>query len=94
LCSSPESARHDLDPVTIGIEDERDVLHGALRELLLERHAEALEPSARLLDVAHSDCNVAEAAARVGVARGVAGEGRVALGAMIVRELEDACVAR
>ena len=75
----------------IGIENEGDVPHLAVRESLLEGYVELLESLTGLLDVVHHDGDVTETPARLGVAAGVALEGRVALRAVIVGELEDAC---
>jgi hypothetical protein len=83
---------HNLHPVTVGIEDERQTLHATLVWPLLEWHAKFLKTFARRLDVVHSDRDVAEPTARLGVARSVAGEIRVRLGPMVVRELEDTYV--
>ena len=74
----------------VGVEDEGDVFHVPVGELLLEVHTESLEAGAGLLDVIDGDGDVAEAAAGVGVAAGVAGEGGVGLGAVVVGELENA----
>lgn len=62
--------------------------HPAVREALLERHAEPLEARARLLDVGHGDGDVAEPL-RVGVARVVWRRVQL-LRTMIVSEFEDA----
>ena len=74
----------------IGVKDESNVLHLPVGELLLEADAELLKTGAGGLDVVDGDGDVAEAAAGVGVAAGVAGEGGVGLGAVVVGELEDA----
>ena len=74
----------------VGVEDEGNVLHLAVGELLLEADAQALEACAGLLDVVDGDGDVAEAAAGVGVAVGVALEVGVGLCAVVVGELEDA----
>ena len=66
------------------------MLHLAVGEALLEADAELLEACAGGLDVVDGDGDVAEAAAGVGVAAGVALEGGVGLGAVVVGELEDA----
>ena len=57
---------------------------------LLKVDAQLLEARARLLDVVDRDREVAEAAARLGVAVRVALEVGVGLGAVVVGELEDA----
>ena len=57
---------------------------------LLELHPKGLKAGAGGLDVVDGDGDVAEALARLGVARGVALEVGVGLGAVVVRELEDA----
>ena len=74
----------------VGVEDEGDVLHLAVGELLLELDPVLLEPGARSLDIVDGDRDVAEAAAGVAVPARVAGEAGVGLGAVVVRELEDA----
>ncbi len=66
--------------------------HFSICEALLERYAEALEASARLLDVGHGDGDVAEAL-RLGVA-GVVWRAFQCLRAVIVGEFEDACRAQ
>lgn len=55
----------------------------------LKLDAELLEALAGLLDVVDGDGDVAEAAARVGVAGGVTLEGGVGLSTVVVGELED-----
>jgi hypothetical protein len=82
-------ALDNLNPVTIGILDERNVLHAALGELLLERVPSVLEPLACDFDVINGDGDVAEAAVRflVAVGDGVIG---IALRAVVVGEFEDA----
>lgn len=69
------------------------MLHLAVGEALLEADPKLLEARAGGLDVVDGDGNVAEAAAGVGVAGGVAREGGVGLGAVVVGELEDALAA-
>ena len=76
--------------VPIRVEDESNVLHLAVGELLLATDVQALEACAGLLDIAGGDGDVAEAAAGVGVAVGVALEVGVGLCAVVVGELEDA----
>ena len=76
--------------IPVGVEDERNVLHLAVGELLLEADAQALEACAGLLDIVDGDGDVAEATAGVGVAVGVALEVGVGLCAVVVGELEDA----
>ena len=73
----------------IRIKRERDVAHLPVRQPLLERHAHALEPRARLLDVRYRHRDVSEPATGVGVARRIVKFG-VGLRAVVVRELEDA----
>jgi hypothetical protein len=82
-------ALDDLNPVAIGILDERNVLHAALGEFLLEGVPGVLEPLARDFDVINGDGDVAEAAVGflVAVGNGVVG---VALCAVVVGEFEDA----
>jgi hypothetical protein len=80
---------HHFDPVAIRIQYERDKLHSAVRETLFERHAESLEARARLFDVTHGDCDVAESSG-LRVAR-VVGRRVQRLCAVIMGELEDAC---
>jgi hypothetical protein len=81
-------ALDNLNPVAIGILDERNVLHAALGEFLLERVPGVLEPLARNLDVINGDSDVAEAAVGFLVAVGDAVVG-VALRAVVVGEFED-----
>ena len=87
-----ESMQHlnQISDAPVGVEDERDVLHLPVAGLLLKADTECLKAVARRLDVVDGDGDVAEAAAGVRVARGVAGESRVRLGAVVVGELEDA----
>ena len=79
---------HHLDPVPVWVQDERDISHFAVREALLERHAESLEARACLLDVGHGDGDVAEPL-RVGVSR-VVWRRVQRLRAVIVGKFEDA----
>ncbi len=58
----------DLDPVSVGIEGESNMLHAAVGELLLEPVGRVLEAAARGLDAVDADADVAEAAVRLGVA--------------------------
>ena len=87
--STPAWQEKESD-IPIGVEDEGNVLHLAVGELLLEADAQALEACAGLLDIVDGDGDVAEAAAGVGVAVGVALEVGVGLCAVVVGELEDA----
>lgn len=89
--SGVESARHDLDPVAIRIQDEGDMPHLAIGRLLLEVDPEVLEAFASGLDVIHCDGDVAEAAAGIAVAGGVTSEVGVGFGAMVVCQLEYTC---
>ena len=82
--------REDSSDAPIRIEDEGNVLHLAVRELLLELDAVALKVCACGLDVVDGDGDVAKAATGVLVSAGVALEGGVGLGAVVVGELEDA----
>ena len=50
----------DLHPVCVGVEDERDVPHGALLRALLEGHAQRREARASLRQVVHEDAQVTE----------------------------------
>ena len=79
---------HHLDPVPVRVQDERDVPHLAVREALLERHAESLEARARFLDVGHGDGDVPEPP-RLGVAR-VVWRRFQRLRAVVVGKFEDA----
>lgn len=85
--------RDDLDPVSVGVEREGDVLHAAVGQLLLEPVPGLLEPPTRRLDVVDRDAEVPEAAVRlhVAVADRVA---RVILGPVVVRQLDDALAVR
>jgi hypothetical protein len=91
--SPAEAVADDLDPVAVWVQDKREALHAALVRPLLERHAAFLKPRARRLDVVDGDGDVPEAAARVRIPRCV-GEGLVRLSAVVMRELEHACVRR
>ena len=82
--------REDSSDAPIRIEDEGNVLHLAVRELLLELDAVALKVCACGLDVVDGDGDVSEAATGVRVAGGVAREVGVRLGAVVVGELQDA----
>ena len=79
---------HHFDPVSIGVQDEREEIQLSFGQALLKRHAEPLEACAGGLDVGHGDRDVAETA-RLGVARVVLHLGFV-LRAVVVGELEDA----
>ena len=79
---------HHLDPVSVRVQDERDVIHLAVREALLERHAESLEARTCLLDIGHGDGDVAEPL-RLGVS-GVIWRRFQRLRAVIVGKFEDA----
>lgn len=79
----------DLDPVAVRIQREGDVPHAPVRELLLELVPGVFDPLARRLDVVDADARVAEAPVRLGVAVGHLVL-RVRLGAVVVRELDDA----
>ena len=87
--STPAWQEKESD-IPVGVEDESNVLHLAVGELLLEADAQALEARTGLLDIVDGDGDVAEAAAGVGVAVGVALEVGVGLCAVVVGELEDA----
>ena len=79
---------HHLNPVSIRVQDESDVLHLPIGETLLEWHAQPLEACASGLNVVHGDRDMAKPA-RLGIARMV---GRLVerLRAVIVGKLEDA----
>src|SRR5688500_19662884 len=51
-----------LDPVTVRILDEGDVLHAAVLQALLERHAERFQQRARGADVGKADADMNEEA--------------------------------
>jgi hypothetical protein len=44
-----------LDPVSIGVQDERDVLHHAIGKTLLERYLKGLEAVAGALQIVGGD---------------------------------------
>ena len=73
----------------IRIQRKRDIAHLPIRQPLLKRHAHPLQPRARLLNIGHRHRNVSKPAPRVGVSRRVVEVG-IRLGAVVVRELEDA----
>lgn len=79
----------NLNPVLIGVQHERDMPHLAVRQLLLERVPGVLEALARRLDVVDADARVPEPAVRLRVAV-VDLVLRVVLGAVVVRQLDDA----
>lgn len=79
---------HHFDPIPIRIQNERNMLHPPVRQLLLERHAELLEPLAGGVHVVDGDGDVAESA-RFFVAV-VVGSGFEGFGAVVVAEFEDA----
>ena len=83
--------RNERRHTPVGIENEGNVPHLAVRESLLEGYVELLESLAGVLDVVHHDGDVTETPPRVGVAADVALEVRVTLRAVIVGELEYAC---
>src|SRR5690242_7417902 len=82
----------DFNPVAVGILDEGDVLHAAIGQTLLERHAQRLEAHAGRVHVRHRDAQVAETA-RLAVAVVVL-KIRLLLGAVVVGELQDAGLAQ
>ena len=82
------SETHHFNPVSIRVQDERDVFHRSVRQTLFKCHAESLEARARRLDVGHRDRDVAETA-RLGVAR-VIRRGIERLRTVVVGKLEDA----
>lgn len=88
LCLS-KALVQDLNPVTIRISNEGNVLHGSVGQTLdpLDLVAKALEALAGLLDVVDNDGRVAESAAGVAVTAGVAGELGVGLGAPVAIDL-------
>lgn len=95
VLSAPRAGllRDDLDPVSVGVEREGDVLHAAVGQPLLEPVAGLLEPPARRLDVVDRDADVSEPAVRLlvsAVDRVVC----VRLGPVVVRQLDDALAVR
>lgn len=79
----------NLNPVAVRVERKGNVPHAAVGELLLELVPGVLDALARGLDVVDADAGVAEAAVRLRVA--VVGlEVGVILGAVVVRQLDDA----
>lgn len=79
----------NLDPVSIGILDKRDVTHTALGKLLLEGVSGILQSLAGSFDVVHRDSNVSETAVGLSVTVDHAVVG-VILRAMVMGELQDA----
>lgn len=85
--------RNDLNPVTaaavryldtrrrarspIRIQEECNVLHLPIREMLLERNIQSFEPRACLYHIIHRDGNVAKPPAGLSVSTGIAREIRV-----------------
>ncbi len=84
-----QALRDDLDPVSVRIERKGDMLHASVGELLLELITRILDALACRLDVVDGDTDVSEAAVRLLVAV-VDGVGVVGLGAVVMRELDDA----
>ena len=82
-----QSKRTEKTDVPIWIQDERDMPHPPIRQLLLERHAELLEPSTSSLYIGNSDGDVTESA-RLLVAVVVSDEVGVVLRAVVPGELE------
>lgn len=83
----------NLDPVSIGILDKRDVTHTALGKLLLEGVSGILQSLAGGLDVVHGNSNVSKTAVGFGVTVDHAVV-RVILRAMVMGELQDAVAVR
>jgi len=83
-----EGVREDLNPITIRVQDKRNVPHSPIRQFLLELHTELLEPLTSSIDIGNSDRDVSKAAG-VLVATVVSGEAGVALGTMVMGQLDD-----
>lgn len=79
---------YHLNPVSIRVQDESDILHLPICEALFEWHAQPLEACASGLNVVHGNRDVAEPA-RIRIARMVGGL-LERLRARIVGKLEDA----
>ena len=75
----------------VGIQNKRNMSHLSIARLLLELHTQLLKPLACLLDIVNRDSDVSKPTTRIRVAASVALEIWVRLGAVVVRELEDAC---
>ena len=71
----------DLDPISIRVLDERQALHAAIRQALLEVTAQGFEAFARRDNVRHRDADMAKAT-RVGVAV-VVGKVGIVFGAVV-----------
>jgi len=82
---------HHLDGVPVGVQDKGQALHAPAVGGLLEAHAEVLEPRAGRVHVRHRDPDVPEpAVSAVGVVARVVGGAFLGLGAVVVRELDEA----
>jgi hypothetical protein len=79
--------RNDLDPVSIGIQNEGNVLHSTLVQLLLELDANLVEPLTGSLNVVNSNSQMAKALG-LGVSV-VVREVSLVLGAPVVGQLEE-----
>lgn len=61
ICASPVGSALDalvldhLNPISIGVQNESDILHHAIGETLLEVHIEGLEPVACRLEIVDGD---------------------------------------
>ena len=78
----------NLDPVRIRVLDERQALHAAIGQALLEIAAQGFEAFTRSDDIRHRDADMAKTT-RVGVAV-VVGEVGVVFGAVVVGQFQDA----
>lgn len=83
----------NLDPVTIRILGEGNVLHATISELLLERIASTFNSLAGRFDIVNRDGNVTKAAMRFRVSVGYAVIG-VILCAIVVGELQNSVAVR
>ena len=78
----------------IGVQDEGNVPHRALRGLLLELNTKFLEAFAGFLDVVDGDGDMAKSFAWFGVSACVAFEVGVGFGAVVMGKLKDTCVSQ
>lgn len=86
---SPKIRGEKETDAPIRIEDERDIAHFTLRELLLEWDAKTLEACAGLLDVIYSQGNMTKATAGFSVPVRIALKVGIGLSTVIVGELKN-----
>jgi hypothetical protein len=66
------------------------VPHLTIGETLFEGNSKAFKPRTCLLNIVHSDSDVAKTPARFGITAGIALEVWIRLGAVVMSELKDA----